>query len=221
MIPEQLDKDRDTMAQQKAPAAPGKKTRGDGDASFMFADKAGKADLKRISDSVVQLVVKQKAGDKVKAYNVATLPDNVKTALAAAGLAARGKMYIANHCEKPEDVLATFDAFWAENSTGKFSAAKEGGPRGRAPSVTNEMYVEALVRCFKQWAQQKRVPKPMSEKDIADKLNQLNALDTAERNAKYIKVWMKNDLYRKHIEDVKRENRKPEEKQEADQIIAI
>jgi len=215
------------MTQQKAPAQPGKKTRGDGDAAFLFADKVGRADLKRINDSTINLVVKQKAGEKSKVYNVAALPDNVKTALAAAGLAARGKMYIANHCDKPEDVLATFDAFWAENSTGKFHTTKEGSPRGRAPSVPVEWYVDALREYFADIAKKGvkdakgNAVKPMSDAQYKDYVNKLGSLEAADRKKQYVDPWMKRDLYRAKLEEIKRKNRKPEDKQAADEVISL
>lgn len=180
------------MVAQKAEA---KKERGDGPMIATYADKAGKSDLKRANTDVVGVVITQRAGNKSKSFNVATLPAHVKDALAAMAFAQRCKVNVANNSnDNGDNVLSLADAQWADLVAGKiYSRSAEGKAPGRVFDPVK--YADAMRMAYAAMAKKGRISaktgkpiQPMSDKAYDDFMTKLSSMEGKDRTAYLLKL---------------------------------
>jgi len=138
------------------------KTRGEGPVVIGYTDAEGKSH-KRVPLGGSALNITPKGAESGKSYNLADLPDNVKTALILAGAGNRIKTYIVNH-GKPDgsDALALADEVWAEFVSGSVysKSTTSEGKSSQGKKFDGTIYAEAWRAAYSFMAK-----KGMKKKD--------------------------------------------------------
>lgn len=189
-----------------------KAERGEGPMILTYADKAGKADYKRVPNEVKALHVVQRAGNKSKTYNLDEVPQSIKDSLVAFAVAQRGKVYIANHGdENGSNVVALFDAFWNDVKSGKvYSRSADGEKPGRKFDAVKwaDIMKAALLAMNKKGRINTKTNKPiqpMSEQGYKDFVAALEAASPKERTEK-IAGWKKDGFFLRALKEYEFKN---------------
>lgn len=189
-----------------------KAERGEGPMVLTYADKAGKADYKRVPNEVKALHIVQRAGNKSKTYNLDEVPQSIKDSLVAFAVAQRGKVYIANHGDKDgSNVVDLFDAFWNDVKSGKvYSRSADGEKPGRKFDAVKwaTVYRNALLAMSKKGRINKKTNKPfqpMSDQHYNDFVVALEAAPSKERIEK-IAGWKKDGFFLRALKEYEFKN---------------